>query len=45
MGLSDTGVTLCLMAGCTHTPRVLCFPFLAVRVREGWRKVESEPMV
>lgn len=42
--LGDTErVTLPLMARSTYTPRILCFPFLAVKVREGWRKVEPGP--
>lgn len=36
-------VTLPLMARCSYTPRILCFPFLAGKMREGWRKVEPGP--
>lgn len=36
-------VTLPLMSRCTYTPRILCFPFLAGKMREGWRKVEPGP--
>ena len=44
--LGDTErVTLPLMARSTYTPRILCFPFLAVKMREGWRKVEPDPWV
>lgn len=36
-------VTLPLMARCSYTPRILCFPFLSGKIREGWRKVEPGP--
>lgn len=31
-----------LMAGCSYSSRVLCLPFVAVKMRERWRKMEPE---